>query len=229
MNIKLILNSSKNEKSRIKLVSEGKYSVNSEIYQKSKIQDEECGDTYYVADIKNGKIIALSDGMGSGKEAKLASNIVISTLEKLLISGFNNNTITKIINGILKLKEETNVSATLDMTIVDVVKEKIQILKLGAAPTYIISSNGVKVIEKDNMPLGITNDISQEEYELPLTEANIIINISDGAYSENLKEYLDYISKKNFDLVKEEEIITGILERIEEKNDDITIIVTKVQ
>lgn len=229
MNIKLILNSSKNERSRIKLVSEGKYSINSEIYQKSKIEDGECGDTYYVADIKNGKIVALSDGMGSGREAKKSSNIVISTLEKLLIGGFNNNTITKIINGILKLKEESNVSATLDMTIIDAVNEKIQILKLGAAPTYIISNEGVKVIEKDNLPLGVSNNTNEEEYTVELTGPNIIINISDGAYSEILKEYLDYISKKNFDLVKEEEIITGILERIDEKNDDITIIVTKVQ
>ncbi len=229
MNIKLILNSSKNEKSRIKLVSEGKYSINSEIYQKSKKEDDICGDTYYVADIKNGKLVAISDGMGASKEASEASNIVISTLEKMLISGFNNNTISKIINNVLKLKTDSNVSATLDMTIVDTVKEQIQIIKLGAAPTYIVSTSGVEVIEQDNLPLGLTENVKPKEYTIDFNSPRIIINISDGAYSEDLKEYLDYISKKNFDLIKEQEIIDGILERIKEKNDDITIIVTKVE
>ena len=230
MNIKLILNSSKNEKSRIKLVSEGKYSINSEVYQKSKNKDDDCGDIYYISDVKNGKVIALSDGMGSGKEAREASNIVITTLEKLLASGFNNNTITKIINNILKLKEESNVSATLDMTIINTIKEKIEFVKLGAAPTYILSNNSVKVLEKDNLPLGLSDNIKQDSYEMDLKDDPvIIINISDGAYSENLDEYLDYVSKKNFDLVKEDEIISGILERIKEKNDDITIIVTKIE
>lgn len=229
MNIKLILNSSKNEKSRIKLVSEGKYSINSEIYQKPKNSEDICGDTYYVSDIKNGKLIAISDGMGNGKEASEASKIVISTLEKMLISGFNKNTISKVINNVLKAKEDSNVSATLDMTVIDTMNEQIQIVKIGAAPTYVVSSAGVKVIEKDNIPLGLAENVQLQEYTLDLKGPNIIINISDGAYSEYLTEYLDYISKKNFDLIKQQEIIEGILERIKEINDDVTIIVTKVE
>jgi len=52
MNIKLILNSSKNERSRIKLVSEGKYSISSEIYQRNKSNNEISGDKYYLSEIK---------------------------------------------------------------------------------------------------------------------------------------------------------------------------------
>ncbi len=230
MNIKLILNSSKNEKSRIKLVSEGKYSINSEVYQKSKNDNGVNGDVYYISDIKNGKIIALSDGMGSGVEANEASNVVITMLEKLLTSGFNNNTITKMINSVLKLKEESSVSASLDMTVINTAKEKVEFVKMGAAPTYIISSLGVEELNKDNLPIGVSNMAIQDSYVMDLKSPMIIINISDGAYSDELKEYLDYISKKNFDLVKEKEIIDGILERINENNnDDITIIVTKIE
>ena len=230
MSIKLILNSSKNEKSRIKLVSDGKYSINSQIYQKAKSSSEISGDTYYISDIKNGKVIALSDGMGSGEKAKEASSMVISMLEKLLLSGFNNNTITKIINNILKLKEESNVSASLDMTIVNTSKETVQFLKKGAPPTYVIYDSKMEVISKNNFPLGISDIESSEERCIDLVSPMLVINISDGAYSEGLEEYLEYISKKNIDLVNEQEVIDGIMERISDtSSDDITIIVTKIE
>ena len=54
-----------------------------------------------MAEIKNGKIIAISDGMGAGEEAASMSSTVINMLDKLLLSGFNNNTITKIINNVV--------------------------------------------------------------------------------------------------------------------------------
>ena len=230
MNIKLILNSSKNEKSRIKLVSEGKYSINSDVYQKSKNEDEVSGDKYYLSDIKNGKIIAISDGMGSGKDAASASNTVITMLDKLLLSGFNNNTITKIINGVLKLKNDSNVSASLDITIINTALNKVNIVKMGASPTYIISNNGVEEFAEDNMPVGMIDSLNKKEYTLDIEVPMIIVNMSDGAYSKEIKEYFDYISKKNLAIISKKEIINGISERIDKTiNDDITIIVTKIE
>ena len=211
-------------------MSDGKYSVNTEIYQKNKGDSEKTGDTYYIADIKNGKLISLSDGMGSGNEASKTSNEVISILEKLLASGFNNNTITKIINGVLKLKENSNVSATLDMTVINLANESLKLVKMGAAPTYILSNGNIEIVEKDNLPLGLSDKQLDDEYEMKINSPMIIINISDGAYADGLDEYLKYISKKNIDLVTEKEIIDGILERTDKNNnDDITIIVTKIE
>lgn len=230
MNIKLILNSSKNEKSRIKLVSEGKYSINSEIYQKNKNNNEVSGDKYYLSEIKNGKLIAISDGMGSGEEAANTSNSVITMLDKLLLSGFNNNTITKIINGVLKLKTDSNISASLDMTVINTNTNKINIVKMGAAPTYVISTSGVEEINEDNMPVGLLGNTNQKEYAIDIEVPMIIVNISDGAYSKELKEYFDYISKKNLAIISKKEIINGITERIDKNlDDDVTIIVTKIE
>lgn len=230
MNIKLILNSSKNEKSRIKLVSEGKYSINSEVYQKNKNNNEISGDKYYLSEIKNGKIIALSDGMGSGEEAANTSNLVINMLDKLLLSGFNNGTIAKIINGVVSLKNDSNVSASLDMTVINTNSNKVNLVKMGAAPTYIISSLGAQEFIQDNMPIGMTENVNQAEYEIDIDVPMIIVNVSDGAYSKELKEYFEFISKKNLAIISKKEIINGILERIDKNaNDDITIIVTKIE
>jgi len=230
MNIKLILNSSKNEKSRIKLVSEGKYSISSEIYQKAKDDNEINGDKYYLSEIKNGKIIAISDGMGSGEAASKLSNQVITMLDKLLLSGFNNSTITKMLNGIVKLKNDSNASASLDMTVINTNSNKVNLIKLGAAPTYILSSDGVQEISCDGMPIGIINDIKHEEYEVDIEVPMVIVNISDGAYTKELKEYFEYMSKKNLAIVSKKEIVNAIAERIDNtSNDDVTIIVTKIE
>lgn len=230
MNIKLILNSSKNEKSRIKLVSEGKYSISSEIYQKNKENNEVSGDKYYLSEIKNGKIIAISDGMGAGEEASNMSSTVITMLEKLLLSGFNNNTIAKIINSIVKLKEDSNVSASIDMTVINTVSNKVDFVKMGTAPTYLISNAGVQEFVDDNIPMGLLDNLNPVEYQIDIDVPMIIINMSDGAYNEKLKEYFEFVSKRNLSMVSKKEIVNGITERIAENSqDDITIIVTKIE
>lgn len=230
MNIKLILNSSKNEKSRIKLVSDGKYAISTEIYQKSKNEGEKNGDTYYVSDIKNGKVIAISDGMGSGNNANQTSSAVISMVEKLLESGFGNSTITKVVNGMVKLKEDASNAATLDMTVINTNKEKIEFVKAGAAPTYVISNFELQEIGEDTLPLGQNIYIDYDSKSLEIKSPMIIVNISDGAYSDELREYFEYISKKNFAFITKKEIISGIIERIREnRSDDVTIIVTKIE
>ena len=230
MNIKLILNSSKNEKSRIKLVSDGKYAISTEIYQKSKNEGEKNGDTYYVSDIKNGKVIAISDGMGSGNNANQTSSAVISMVEKLLESGFGNSTITKVVNGMVKLKEDASNAATLDMTVINTNKEKIEFVKAGAAPTYVISNFELQEIGEDTLPLGQNIYIDYDSKSLEIKSPMIIVNISDGAYSDELREYFEYISKKNFAFITKKEIISGIIERIRENSsDDVTIIVTKIE
>ena len=52
------------------------------------------GDGILSIRLKDGKyLLALSDGMGSGEEAKQSSNKALKMLENLLLSGFDKNTI----------------------------------------------------------------------------------------------------------------------------------------
>ena len=41
----------------------------------------------------------------------------------------------------------------------------------------------------------------------------VIVNISDGAYSNEIKEYLEFVAKKNLAIISKKEIINGIIER----------------
>ena len=84
MSIKLVLNSSKTERSRIKLVPSSKYILKAIVKQVRKADSSISGDSYIVTELKdNSKIIAISDGMGSGEKSKEVSETVISMIEKM--------------------------------------------------------------------------------------------------------------------------------------------------
>ena len=232
MNIKLILNSSKNEKSRIKLVSDSKYLISSELFAQSKIKGMVSGDSYYMTDLKDGgKVIAISDGMGSGEEANKVSKSVIEIVDKMFASGFGSKITAKTINAIMKLKESSNISATFDMVTIDTKNEEIEMVKLGAPPTFIISNGKVKKIENDNMPVGLTEIDKEITTRVKLNNKMIIINMTDGVNHENLKEYFNQLAKSDFDFVRKKDIIEEIKQKtnMENINDDVTIIVTKVE
>ncbi|MDD4375633.1 MAG: SpoIIE family protein phosphatase [Clostridia bacterium] len=232
MNIKLILNSSKNEKSRIKLISDSKYLISSELFTQSKVEGIVSGDSYYMTDLKDGgKVITISDGMGSGEEASKVSKSVIEIVDKMFASGFGSKATAKTINAIMKLKENSNISATFDMTIIDTKIEEIEIVKLGAPPTFIISNGKVQKIEKENMPVGLTEIDKEITTRVKLNNKMIIINMSDGVNHENLKEYFNQLAKSDFDFVRKKDIIEEIKKyaNMESINDDVTIIVTKVE
>ena len=78
------------------------------------------GDTSIQTKLGDGKyLLALSDGMGSGPEARKSSKIAIKMLERLLTSGFQKDTSIKLINSTLSVNNEQDMYATLDIEILD--------------------------------------------------------------------------------------------------------------
>ena len=230
MKIKLILNSSKNEKSRIKLISEGKFVIDSAVSQRSKTAGEKCGDTYYITETKSGNnFIAISDGMGHGKEASEVSKEVINVFDKLIKSGVESKSAAGIVNAVIKLKEKSNFGTTIDITIIDSEKEIMSIIKMGAAPTYILSEGKVEMVNQKNMPVGIVDKPDIFVIEIPIKKGMFIINISDGLDNEQTKKYINSISKKNLDLIPKEKIMESILDKTQLNKDDCTVIVTKIE
>ena len=58
--------------------------------QETKNNSKQSGDSILNIRLKDGKyLVAISDGMGSGKEAKNSSNQTLRLLENLLVSGFD--------------------------------------------------------------------------------------------------------------------------------------------
>jgi len=236
MNIKLLLNISKSERSKIKLVSMTKYSLEVGIAKSSKTNELVSGDSYLSMDLGVGKYMsAISDGAGSGPEAEKSSKTVINMLEKLLKGGFEQDKAIQITNTIIKMKQDENNFASLDIVIADLEKGEAEYIKLGAAPTYIIQNGKIVTISSCNIPIGLVNDSEYVPISKKLDEHDIIVQISDGIVNDDMNVNDNYFTKilSNIDSSKTSREIASDLQKHvlkEFKNvlhDDITIVVSK--
>ena len=238
MTVKLILNISKTEKSKIKLISTPKYSISTEIVSENKTGEEVSGDTYLQTELNDlRKLTVISDGVGSGEDASKSSTAVVNMLDRLLSGGFSEEKAIEIVNNIVKLKGEDELYASLDAAIINQRNGECYFIKLGAAPTYLIADGKVVVITSNSIPVGLVEDNEFVPICKKLKEGDFVIQVSDGIVTEGsdinnnyLKNYLltcDY--SKSAKLIAQEikEILYlnngGTLE------DDATVIVNKIE
>ncbi len=238
MVIKLILNSSKTEKSRIKLISKPKYEIEIAFTGQNKTGEFVSGDSYLSVELNNLKhIIALSDGAGSGEDAMKSSQNVITNLERLLKSGFEESKTVDIINSVLKLKSNDGSFATLDMASINLKNLDAEFIKIGAAPTYIIEDSKVTNINAINIPMGLLNENEYIPIVKKLKPNSYIIQITDGVVSDTESVNDNYFSRylNNIDLTRSAKAFAEELNKLvlKEKgnvlNDDFTILVSKVK
>lgn len=234
MSIKLILNSSKTEKSRIKLVPSSKYILNAVVKQIKKIDSNVNGDSYIVTELKdNNKIIAISDGMGSGEKSKEASLAVINMLESLVKTGINQPDILNITNRVLRTREGGTMLATLDMCLLNEKKNAMEFVKLGAAPSFVISDGITKKIEASGDSIGTTKDAVYSEYSSEIKRNTYVVMMSDGAVSDINEKKLQNIVNNLGDNLNETKLMEELMNSIMNNQsklvlDDITIITAKI-
>lgn len=237
MVIKLILNSSKKEKSKIKVVSTPEFNVQNSVISIAKNGEEVSGDSYLIEELQDLKHISvISDGEGNGRNASKSSKNVIDMLERLLSGGFDECGAIEIINSILKLKSDSQNSSTLDNLIIDLKTGYSQYIKLGAAPTYIIHEGKIVTINNMNIPVGVSDNPDYLPISRKLIDKDIVVQISDGVLHEGLDISNNYFTEylKTIDVNKTAKQITDEIYRNvlrENKNilnDDVTIIVTKI-
>ena len=236
--IKLILNSSKKEKSRIKLVSVPDYELQNCIVTDNKAGEDVSGDSYLTMELQDLKNLSvISDGAGSGNTASKGSKAVINILEKLLESGFEEDKAVEIINSVLKLKGDDTKFSTLDAFIVNLKNADAEFIKIGAAPTYILQNGKITTITNTNIPLGLVKNSDYIPIAKKLEDGAIIVQITDGVVPDTMNTTDNFLTNylKNLDLTTKnvrtigDEIHKLVLK--ENKgilNDDITIIVSKI-
>ena len=101
-------------------ISKDKYTMQIGIAKKNKDGQSVSGDSSIQIKLKDGKyLIALSDGMGSGPEARKSSQIAVKMLGRLLSNGFDKETSIELINSTILTNPEKETYATLDTMILD--------------------------------------------------------------------------------------------------------------
>lgn len=171
--------------------SEDKYTLQVGIAKAKKADSIISGDTTLQTRLEDGKyLLAISDGMGSGPEARKSSKIAIKMLERLLLSGFNNDTALKLINTTISANTDDDMYATLDVNILDLYKGNMKFIKNGACPTFIKRGNNIETLKAVTLPTGILNNIDLIEYNYDLKDGDIVLMCSDGILDSS-KEYMN--------------------------------------
>lgn len=184
---KIALNYDVSTEKILNFLSDDKYKMALGMTSATKSKSEQSGDSILNIRLKDGKyLIAISDGMGTGKEAKKSSKQALKMLENLLLSGFDKETSLKLINTSL-INKNIETFATLDIAIVDLYKGNIEFIKSGACPTYIKNKKRVQLIKSSSLPTGIVENSEVETFDRDIKTGDIVLMCSDGILDSNIE------------------------------------------
>lgn len=184
---KIALNYDASTEKILNFLSDDKYKMALGMTSATKSKSEQSGDSILNIRLKDGKyLIAISDGMGTGKEAKKSSKQALKMLENLLLSGFDKETSLKLINTSL-INKNIETFATLDIAIVDLYKGNIEFIKSGACPTYIKNKKRVQLIKSSSLPTGIVENSEVETFDRDIKTGDIVLMCSDGILDSNIE------------------------------------------
>ncbi|MEG0771630.1 MAG: SpoIIE family protein phosphatase, partial [Clostridia bacterium] len=189
-----------------------------------------CGDTVSSFNTGRGKyVIALSDGMGTGKMASADSTLTVSFLEQLLKDGFPKDAALKLVNSALILKSKDEECATIDIAAINLVNGKTDFLKAGAAPSFVKHKNTVYKLGCSSLPVGIVNKIDFEKNSCDLKGGDILLMVSDGITAVGEKKIAEILTDfKSDDL---NALVTTIIMQtiaLSSSPDDLTALAAKI-
>lgn len=223
---------------KLKYVSADKYSIQIGISKTTKHDSVISGDSNLNVKLEDGKrLLAISDGMGSGPKARQSSNIAIKLLKRLLLSGFDKETSVDLINSSICLNSKDETYATLDIAIVDLFKGNIEFIKNGACPTYVKNKKNVDIIKTISLPTGILENIELDVFDRDIEDGDILVICSDGIIESNteyenkelwLKYLLENIETDNAQKIADLVLQEAIDNCVGQAKDDMTVMVMKI-
>lgn len=184
---KIVLNSDLSVGNKLNFLSDDKYVMAFGKSETVKNNSTVSGDSMLNIRLKDGKyLVAISDGMGSGKDAKESSSQCIRMLENLLQSGFEKDISLQLINSAL-INTNKEVFSTIDIAIIDLYVGTIELIKSGACPTYIKNKNKVKIIKSNSLPAGIMDETDIQTFDKDICSGDIMIMCTDGILDSNVE------------------------------------------
>lgn len=220
-------------------ISKDKFTIQIGLAHDKKKDSAVSGDYNAQTKLDDGKyLVALSDGMGSGAEARKSSQIAVKMLTRMLRSGFDRDTSMELINSSMYINSEEDSYATMDVAILDLYSGNMEFMKNGACPTFIKNKREVNVVKSISLPAGILDKIDLVVYEKDLDDGDIIVMCTDGILESNseyenkeiwLKNLLEEIETINVQKIANIILKEAIDNNFGKPKDDMTVIVIKVK
>lgn len=220
-------------------MSKDKYSIQIGIASDKKNGSPISGDYSNQTRLDDGKyLIALSDGMGSGPDARRSSQIAVKMLTRMLASGFDKDTSMELINSSMYINSKEDSYATLDVAILDLYAGNMEFMKNGACPTFIKNKREIHVLKSISLPAGILENIDMVVYDKDLNDGDIIVMCTDGVLESNMeyenkevwiKNMLEEIETDNVQKIANILLKEAIDNNFGNAKDDMTVIAIKVK
>ena len=236
LNEKIVINEENSVGNRLSFMSDNKFVMGLGTSEYYKSQNLISGDNMLNIRLKDGKyLVALSDGMGTGKKANESSSQALKMLENLLLSGFDKETSLELISTSL-INNNEEMFATLDIAIVDLYQGNIEFIKSGACPTYIKNKKKVQIIKSTSLPTGMMNEKNIETFDSDIQNGEIVLMCSDGVLDANIeyknkelwiKYMLEDIETTNTKKIADIIINEAVDNNFGKAKDDMSIIVLK--
>ena len=138
------------------------------------------GDTAALFESENKVYHALiSDGMGSGEEAKRTSEFVSSFMKSGLDTGASVSSLIGAINTTVRARAE-ECGASIDLFSFDLVTGEASFVKSGASPSFIKRGTSLFRIRSRTLPVGVMSEVDAERIGASVEDGDLIIMISDG-------------------------------------------------
>lgn len=226
-----VVSSAENMK-KLEFTTRPYYSLEWDVLSTSAVFGDYSGDYYeFIKTSSNRQFIVLSDGMGTGKSARLDSMFTVNLVSRLLTGGASASTAAALINSVLRVKSWEESFATLDIADIDLSTGALSVLKCGAALSYLIRKGSVTVLDAKTFPLGILSGATPETVSIKLERDDILLICSDGISRREIENAVS--SKKSVNKRTPKEIIRMITDEISVKKanakpDDVTVIAVKI-
>lgn len=191
------------------------------------------GDAYSILKIDERRfLVALSDGMGSGENARDISDKTLSLLESFYKAKMPSETVLSTVNRLIAYSPEETF-ACLDLAAVDLDTGDADVVKIGSPVGFILSSEELRVLEGDSLPMGMLDAVHPSTLRAHMGENDFMLFMSDGvtsAYgsSADLFSYLSSLKPINPQSLAEE-ILSNALSRYQGRaEDDMTVVAVKL-
>lgn len=198
-----------------------------------KFSEDVSGDDYSLLKLSDNKfLMAICDGMGSGKEANKASQLAISLIENFYKAGFDNDIILSSVNKLLLLNNDERFTA-LDICVIDLNNLFVDLIKLGAPVGFIKHKNTVTLVKTGSLPMGILDEMKPIIQKTVLESQDMIIICSDGVVDafeneENLKNFINNERIIHPQILADNIIKQAIMLSKNCPKDDMTVLVGRV-
>lgn len=203
------------------------------IAAKVKSGESASGDTHSIIKIDERRfLVALSDGMGSGENARDVSDKTLNLLESFYKAKMPSETVLSTVNRLIAFSAEETFSC-LDLAAVNLDTGAADIVKIGSPMGFLISGEELRVLEGESLPIGMLEAVHPATLRVNMKENDFLLFMSDGVTtafgsSAELCAYLSALRPHNPQSLAEEILSSAVTRYGGTCEDDMTVLAVKL-